>query len=380
MATIDTYTRKDGTITYRVYYRHAKKQRSLSFDDPAVAERFKELVSQVGPERAEEIARIQRKPRLRMTVADWVDRYIDHLTGVDERTPKDYRSYVRTEIRPAFGAIPLEALTKDDVAKWVQAMRAKGVSAKTIANKHGLLSAALAAAVAAGHIPANPAGGTKLPTDEKDDPVFLEHGQYHQLLAEMPGVWQPLVDFLVTSGCRWSEATALRPSDVSRVHNTVRIVRAWKRDPYRLGPPKTPKSIRTINVPKEVLDNLDYTGAWLFTNPGRGRRAQGGPVRAPNFRSNVWTPAVARTWPDGIDGGRTKSGDLLLPRIHDLRHTCASWLIQLGRPLPAIQEHLGHESIKTTVDIYGHLDRTSGQGNATALATMLVAPAGDNDT
>ncbi|WP_332108264.1 tyrosine-type recombinase/integrase [Mycobacterium branderi] len=47
------------------------------------------------------------------------------------------------------------------------------------------------------------------------------------------------------------------------------------------------------------------------------------------------------------------------PRIHDLRHTCASWMITAGVPLPVIQRHLGHESIKTTIDLYGHLDRSS---------------------
>jgi integrase len=43
------------------------------------------------------------------------------------------------------------------------------------------------------------------------------------------------------------------------------------------------------------------------------------------------------------------------PRIHDLRHSHASWLIAAGVPLPAIQRRLGHESITTTIDRYGHL-------------------------
>lgn len=43
------------------------------------------------------------------------------------------------------------------------------------------------------------------------------------------------------------------------------------------------------------------------------------------------------------------------PRIYDLRHTHASWLIQSAVALTAIQRRLGHESIKTTSDVYGHL-------------------------
>ncbi|MFD6195709.1 tyrosine-type recombinase/integrase [Mycobacteriaceae bacterium NPDC060252] len=60
------------------------------------------------------------------------------------------------------------------------------------------------------------------------------------------------------------------------------------------------------------------------------------------------------------------------PRIHDLRHTCASWLIQAGVPLPVIQQHLGHESIQTTVDVYGHLDLRSARAAAEAMGKALA--------
>ncbi|MFC7305917.1 tyrosine-type recombinase/integrase [Streptomyces monticola] len=43
------------------------------------------------------------------------------------------------------------------------------------------------------------------------------------------------------------------------------------------------------------------------------------------------------------------------PRIHDIRHSHASWLVAAKVPLPAIQGWLGHESVTTTVDRYGHL-------------------------
>jgi integrase len=50
-----------------------------------------------------------------------------------------------------------------------------------------------------------------------------------------------------------------------------------------------------------------------------------------------------------------KSGLEIRPRIHDLRHTHVSWLIAQGVQLPAISRRLGHESITTTNDRYGHL-------------------------
>ncbi|WP_421841370.1 tyrosine-type recombinase/integrase [Mycobacterium sp.] len=364
MASIRSNVRKDGTTAHRVFFRCRGQQTCLTFDNPEMAETFRVAVDQLGADKAMELHRIDREPRATagMTVADWLKHHIDHLTGVDPRTIEDYRSYVRKDIAPVLGAVALGGLTRDDVKRWVQAMEHGGASPKTVANKHGFLSAALAGAVVSGRIGSNPAAGTRLPRGERQEMVFLTKEDFATILAEITEPWRPLVEILVASGARWSEVTALRPSDIDRAQHTVRISRAWKRGGggYRIGAPKTRRSVRTINVPATVLDKLDYTGDWLFTNPGRGRRAAGGPVRAPNFRTNVWWPAIER------------SKLTPRPRIHDLRHTCASWLIQAGTPLTVIQRHLGHESIQTTVDVYGHLDRRSAQEAADALGGFLT--------
>lgn len=153
---------------------------------------------------------------------------------------------------------------------------------------------------------------------------------------------------------------------------TVRISQSWKQgaDGYRLGSRKTKKGVRTINVPKSVLDKLDFSNEFLFVN-----RA-GGPVRAQGFFARVWVPALKRAWPsvDGEDEPVKGGSKVLRPRIHDLRHTCASWMIQAGVPLPVIQQHLGHESIQTTVAVYGHLDRRSMQAAADAIGRALEIP------
>ncbi len=81
-----------------------------------------------------------------------------------------------------------------------------------------------------------------------------------------------------------------------------------------------------------------------------------------NFHTNVWAPALVRA----KEAGLTKK-----PRIHDLRHTNASWLIQAGIPLTVIQRHLGHESIQTTSDRYGHLDRKTSRVVADVVGKAL---------
>lgn len=360
-------SRVDGSTYAQVRYRLNGKESSVSFDDLTEAERFDKLVHQVGPVRALEVARVSTASDLAMTVDEWLKHHNAHLTGVDPATVNRYESYRERDIKPVLGHLPVRALTDDEIARWVNGLTGpdgEPPSGKTVANKHGYLAGALNAAARRGLIGANPCANTRLPRWDREEMVFLEPDEYTILKTAVPEYWQPLVEFLVCSGCRWSEATALRPGDVDLLGGTVRISKAWKTGAggYRLGVPKTRKSVRTINLPPEVLDSLDYSGEWLFTNSGRGRRNPEGPVRIHSFTPNVWTPAVERARQAGL-GKR--------PRIHDLRHTCASWLILGGRPLPAVQAQLGHESIKTTSDVYGHLDRSSGADNAAVLANAL---------
>ena len=120
--------------------------------------------------------------------------------------------------------------------------------------------------------------------------VFLTHAEFALLHSCVSEYWQPLVEFLVASGARFGEATALRPTDIDLAEGTVRIQRAWRYvvgDGFQLGPPKTKQSIRTIDVDPSVLGNLDLTGAWVFTNSGRGWH--GGPDDPVRVRTSTPT-------------------------------------------------------------------------------------------
>jgi len=372
MASIRMRHRKDGTQFYGVLYRHNGKQSSVSFEDYLGASRFCDLMNKFGVENA--LSTVHEDAPTSQTVAQWVRHYTDHLTGVEPETVEKYRAYLRNDIGPALGGIPLAALTGDHVKVWINTMAEPDEdgwqpSPKTIRNKHGLLAAALGAAVP-NHISANPCDRIRLPRWTRPEMVCLTPEQFDRLLNAVTEGWRPLVEFLVTSGCRWGEAAALRPRNVNRDTGTVNIVQAWKYGAggYRLGQPKTPKSVRTINVPDSVLTKLDYSHDFLFVN------THGGPVRSHGFAPRVWAPAVNRAWPSVADDGRPITDpavDVMRPRIHDLRHTAASWMIQRGVVLPVVCDHLGHESIQTTVDLYGHLDRRSMATAACALDDAL---------
>jgi integrase len=350
MASIRTRHRKDGTASFSVLFVIDGRQTSVTFDDIKTSEQFRDLVDRVGGKRAMtawEIADVPkqiRKPG--MYLAEWLRHHIDQLTGVEQKTLDDYNRYRDRDIVPHFGDVPLSMLTEADIAQWVKHLEASGNSPKTIRNKHGFLSSALGKAVPE-HIPSNPAAGRRLPRGSGDDDEIrmLSRDEYARLLTATTEPWRPLLEFMVTSGARWGEVAALKPSDVDRATGSVKIRRAWKYSSagYQIGPPKTKRSKRTIRVPARVLDQLDYTGEWLFQN-----RA-GGPVRYVGFRRRVWDKAVERAELDPP------------PTPHDLRHTCASWMLNGGVPMTVVSRHLGHESIKITVDIYGDVDGSSAQ-------------------
>jgi len=356
MASVRKRQRKDGTPYWSVLYTLTGKQASTSFNDPADADALRELINRVGAARALQVQGIERVDR-DLTVAKWVAHYIDHLSGVEPRTVEGYRAILRNNITPSIGCTPLAQLSRDDCVRWLEDMRATGAAGKTISNKHRLLSAALKSALREGHIPINPAAGVRLPRTRRKEMRLLSRDEFAAILAEVPDYWRPMVRFLVASGTRLSEATALRPRHVDRVNNTVRITDAWKRRQggYVLGPTKTAAGERTINLPPDVLAALTYDNEYLFVGH------TGHPVNPGSFRAAVWWPAVKRA---GIAEPR--------PRIHDLRHACASWMIQAGIPLPVVQKHLGHESITITVDTYGHLDRASGRAAAEAIGRLLT--------
>ncbi|AIM40982.1 integrase [Mycobacterium phage Squirty] len=366
MAFIRPRRRADGTTGYAVVHKESGRQSSLgTFDDKGAAEEFCAAVNAIGAQKAMLAWGIaptiqSLKKSTAPTVTDWLQQYIATRTGVTKTTLYDYSSYLRNDITPVIGAIPLDRLTPDDVAAWVQGLAARGLAGKTIANRHGFLSAALKTAVQAEVIPTNPAADTRMPRTERAEMCCLTRDEFNLLLAQFAPHWQPLVRFMVASGARFGEISALRPADVDRTHNTVYIGRGWKRTydgaGYELGAPKTKRSVRTISVHPALLGDLDYGGEFLFTN------TVGKPLRAPGFRSNVWYPAVAKARAAGL---------AKKPRIHDMRHTCASWMIAGGANMYAVQRHLGHESIQTTISLYTHLDRSDSERAAKIIGDAL---------
>ncbi len=298
-----------------------------------------------------EQARLDRSewtdPRLaRTTFADWAIPWLDTRRHLKPKTLAGYESLLTVHLLPRFGQLPLAAIDPLMIETWVVELTDRGLSASRTRQAHQLLSMILKAAVRARRLASNPADGTPLPRATRRTPRFLTSDQVDELADLVPRRYRGLIYVLAYGGLRWAEAVGLKLEYVNLLRRRIVVSETLSEVKGRLHPvpPKTWES-RTIAIPPFVADVLGehigrFTGdtedGLLFVTDNET------PLRSSNFRRWVWKPAVAELSEEGL-------------RIHDLRHTCASLLIATGAHPGHVREHLGHSSIRVTMDVYGHL-------------------------
>lgn len=398
MASIRTRMRADGTASHQVIFRRGGRgapQEHATFDDYASAERFRDNIDKFGADTALEILNAGASAVVPKSLTEWAIEYVESKTAITDGTRAKYLRIIDNDFG-VMGALPVTAITERTISTWILGQVAAGSSAKTIANKHGLLYAILEKARDRGMIAANPCEETKLPeTANERERVFLTHYEFAILLSHVRPDAQDLVIALAGTGHRFGEETALQVRDWDSGNRRITISRAWKYSGQSsrpvLGPPKTARSKRSHTVSRqvgEIYDRLtDGRGGeeFIFTN------TRGEPWTAAAFHSSVWQPAVETAnggdwqakrakWESrrkALPGGPRKPWLVpeavpigKRPRIHDLRHTAASWWLAAGVPIINVSRRLGHESIKTTVDVYGHL---SPEQDAAMDAAMELA-------
>lgn len=380
MAYVEQRSHKSGK-TWRVVWRQADLpgRQQETFGDPKDAAKFKLMVQAAGERWPEGWVKRQgpadQADSTLPTFAQWAERTIAVRARANGRTRSDYQRDLRVHLLPTFGDLPLDRISREHVGQWLIGFRtaplaatSRPPSAKTVNNVHGLASSIIDDAVRDGLLPRNvfrgAAGG--VPNVRSEEMVFLTRPEFDVLHARIPEHYRTLALFLVLTGLRWSEATALTVSDVQLFGRpTVTVWKAWKRQPdhtFVLGEPKSRRSRRTIGLPDEAVEALIPLVAGragserLFLSP------MGQTVLNSNFRYRAWAPAVKLA---AAEAQMEKQ-----PRVHDLRHTHVAWLIEQGVDLVSIQRRLGHESIQTTIDRYGHLTPEADERINAALARL----------
>ncbi|MEU7323311.1 site-specific integrase [Streptomyces griseoviridis] len=304
---------------------------------------------------------------------------VDHRTGVEDRYRDACHGELERYVYPTFGNCDVrssEHFSKRTVQAWVNQLektvvrrgsKSKLMSPKTIKNLHGLLSSILQEAVEA-EPPLrdrNPCKSIRLPRTDDDGTAGDEIDEDIQFLLpkEVAGIascmrtpqGKRLTEDIYATGTRWGEISAVACRHLDRTaleKPQVRIVRAWKwsrSKGHYIGKPKSKRSRRAIRITMRTLDNWVEQGA-LTRGPDDLIYHNGQNQRLPySTFYDEWMAAVQQAKDHGL------LPDHRNPTIHDLRHSHAAALISAGHSLTYVQRRLGHESIKTTSDLYGHL-------------------------
>lgn len=298
----------------------------------------------------------------RKTIANWL--LTDWLPMVHARrrgsTAGDYERTVQKYLVPWLRSRRFGELKAAHLESWYLALREEGVGPRAISKVHATLRTALSYAVKMEVAGKNVATQVEPPAYRPGPRRRYSIEQTLVFLRALHG--HPAEALFVTalfSQLRSGELFALTWSDVDLDRRTLSVARTMTDDakgrPVVGETTKTRAGQRTIIVPKIVVRALrehrkrllakGLASPYVFPatmGPG-GRGKGGGPLRRQN---------VGRYWLHPLQ----RSAEIPEISFHELRHTGASILKELGGDLLALRDRLGHESESTTADIYVHLD------------------------
>jgi integrase len=273
----------------------------------------------------------------------------------------DLTTHGRKRLVPFFGSDPLSRIDEDRVRDWlgtmVELVEANELAPKTVNNARTSLSVLFNEAVRRGLMVRNPCVGVPALPLEQDEIEYLRLAEIVSYVDGCADHYRPLAEFLIGTGARVSEAVATRWADLELQQGVVRIYRQRARGSdgtrttkgkrsrsVQIGPRlrETLRGVRTGRLAQGVDD-----GGWIFLcpTPRRGRYA----ARTKPL------PPHRKTVHDWHEAALQDAGLRDMP-LHSLRHTAAAAWLAVGHPLIFVQRQLGHRSITTTEEHYGHLE------------------------
>ena len=275
---------------------------------------------------------------------------------------------IRRHLIPELGSIPLSQLEPRHLQASYSRQRERGrvdgkgqLSLQTVRYCHSLLAEALGYAVKMGLLSRNVAQATEAPrADHKVMPTLAPEDVPRFLEAAQETPYYTLFYLLLHTGLRRGEALALRWKnvDLGLASLGVSAYLSVTETVYKLGgtciikEPKTSKSRRRIaltpslglvlrqhrsaqEMQRALLGKPLTDGDFVFAHPD-------GTLLDPSTVSHTFNKIIRKAGLPHI-------------RLHDLRHTHASLLLQAGVHIKVVQERLGHSSIRVTLDTYSHV-------------------------
>jgi integrase len=360
------YTLGDGSVRYYVKYRTSngvpRTRRGFRSEREAARWRTQTMAAVY---RGEVVA-------IRGTFAERFDAWLEeHRPRIEPGTYQDYRVHGERRLKPFFGTMKPAAVTASDVRRYVAALvRAGDLSAKTINNSLAVLRVFFAHLEEDGDVIRNPARSSpgareriKLPAAHREMD-YLRVEEIPRYLDACEHVYRPLAETLIATGLRISEALALTWDDVDVASRTIRVLRSRKAEGH--GSTKGDR-FRSVDFGAR-LDGV-LRALHPGDGPGAGRTLvfrgpRGGELSRSDVSRDLHKHALE-------DAALRRS-----LRLHDLRHTAAASWLAAGLPLIYVQRQLGHASITTTQQVYGHLEESFLRGAAERVERLIWTPPG----
>lgn len=374
MASIRERTGTRGT-TYAVLFKREGKQSSETFTDRKSAEKFRKLVEAIGPHGAVELLRGESSGA--RTVDDLAVEWLEwKRRDMTVEAHKDYRRQYDRWLKPTFGQRIAEKVTERDVQHWVDNVLAPKLGGKSVAKEHALLHGlfAWACAKSRGYVTHNPCKETELPKRSKAPVRGLTLVELGALLAAAETLakdspsFRDAADVIATmAGTGWRPSEALSPAvQHVEVHDDGKVFltmgQVFRRGEGIVPDGKTEAATRTLRVlgPGAAALRRRVVGrGWndlVFPNPTTGKAWN------PNaFRRNYWQPIVEKA---GLADRK--------PTPYWLRHTHVLLCVKAGLEQSEIQRRIGHESIQTTINVYGRLIDGMSDEAAERMESMLA--------
>lgn len=292
---------------------------------------------------------LQSSNDLDMTFNDFCEIYENDMKGRLKQNTWESKSHIiRTKILPFFGDKPIQEIQSKDVLAWQNQLlryrngRGEPYSETYLKCLHNQLSAIFNHAVRFYDLKLNPAakaGGIGV-KNAKEMSFWTkdEYLKFSEVMMDKPVSYYAF-EMLYWCGIRLGELLALTPDDFDFENHKLRINKSYQRIKKQdvITEPKTKKSNRIIEIPDFLCDEMQDYIAMLYN------------VK-PDERIFTITKSYLH---HEMDRGSKEAGVKRI-RIHDLRHSHVSLLIELGFTAVAIANRVGHESIEITYR-YAHL-------------------------
>ena len=280
-----------------------------------------------------------------------------------ENTWRTKEQIIITKVIPYIGDLQVNEITKMTVVKWQNILmkeeddKGKKYSQTYLRTIHAQLSSVLNHACKYYNLKSNVARdvGT-IGEKEASEMKFWTESEYDKFIEEVKD--KPLsfyaFEILYWCGLRTGELLALTKEKFDFTNNTIRVNQSLQRIDGEniITEPKTKKSIRTVVMPDFLAEEMEKYMAGIYKLKG----------------DQLLFPITKSYLHHEMTRGSKKAGVKRI-RVHDLRHSHVSLLIELGYSAIAIADRLGHESIDITYR-YAHLFPSKQNDMANSLSTI----------